>query len=97
MAAAAKHVLPVNLPIAVPPDCFLASSGVRHGQAARTACSLSYRVRGYGLSIGPNPLTPPLSPAGRGSPAVPVVRPCSTAGTVSIKLAVAAAHRGAAP
>jgi hypothetical protein len=28
-------------------------------------------VRGYKLSIGPNPLTPTLSPAGRGSSAVP--------------------------
>src|SRR5215510_3556612 len=28
-------------------------------------------VRGYKLPIGPNPLTPTLSPAGRGSPAVP--------------------------
>src|SRR5262245_60961292 len=28
-------------------------------------------VRGYKLSISPNPLTPTLSPAGRGSPAVP--------------------------
>src|SRR6476660_10277887 len=28
-------------------------------------------VRGYKLSIGPNPLTPTLSPAGRGSRAVP--------------------------
>src|SRR5262247_4055079 len=28
-------------------------------------------VRGYRLSIGPIPLTPTLSPAGRGSPAVP--------------------------
>ncbi len=28
-------------------------------------------VRGYKLSIDPNPLTPTLSPAGRGSPAVP--------------------------
>src|SRR6267142_682427 len=47
----------------------------RHGQAAVAAGSLSRRerggVRGYKLSIGPNPLTPPLSPAGRGSPAVP--------------------------
>jgi hypothetical protein len=28
-------------------------------------------VRGYKLSIDPIPLTPTLSPAGRGSPAVP--------------------------
>ena len=28
-------------------------------------------MRGYKLSIGPNPLTPILSPMGRGSPAVP--------------------------
>src|SRR5499426_3452447 len=28
-------------------------------------------VRGYKLSMGPIPLTPTLSPAGRGSPAVP--------------------------
>src|SRR5262245_27932945 len=47
----------------------------RHGRAAIAAGSLSRRerggVRGYKLSIGPSPLTPPLSPAGRGSPAVP--------------------------
>src|SRR5215510_10401233 len=48
---------------------------LRHGQAASAACSLSRRerggVRGYKLSRVPNPLTPTLSPAGRGSPAVP--------------------------
>src|SRR5256885_13575454 len=46
-----------------------------HDRAAVAACSLSRRerggVRGYKLSIDPNPLTPTLSPAGRGSPAVP--------------------------
>src|SRR5262245_66456778 len=46
-----------------------------HERAAIAACSLSRRerggVRGYKLSISPNPLTPTLSPAGRGSPAVP--------------------------
>ena len=40
--------------------------------AASSVCSLSHRerdgVRGYGLSIDPTPLTPTLSPAGRGSP-----------------------------
>jgi outer membrane lipoprotein YfiO len=43
--------------------------------AANSAGSLSRRerggVRGYKLSVDPNPLTPTLSPAGRGSPAVP--------------------------
>jgi hypothetical protein len=43
--------------------------------AVNSACSLSRRerggVRGYNLSINPTPLTPTLSPAGRGSPAVP--------------------------
>src|SRR5215813_9080994 len=47
----------------------------RHDQAATAAGSLSRRerggVRGYKLSIDPNPLTPTLSPLGRGSPAVP--------------------------
>src|SRR5262249_34090960 len=33
-------------------------------------------VRGYSLSKIMNPLTPTLSPAGRGSPAVPVAWPC---------------------
>jgi very-short-patch-repair endonuclease len=33
------------------------------------------RMRGYGVSIGRNPLTPTLSPPGRGSQAVLVVRP----------------------
>src|SRR5437868_5618455 len=46
-----------------------------HGQATVAAGSLSRRerggVRGYKLSIGPRPLTPTLSPQGRGSPAVP--------------------------
>src|SRR5215510_7872885 len=46
-----------------------------HDPAAVAACSLSRRerggVRGYKLSIGLNPLTPTLSPMGRGSPAVP--------------------------
>jgi len=46
-----------------------------HGQAATAAGSLSQRerggVRGYGLSIDQSPLTPTLSPMGRGSPAVP--------------------------
>jgi len=50
---------------------------VRRGQAASSAGSLSRRerggVRGYELSIGPNPLTPTLSPLGRGSPAVPCI------------------------
>src|SRR5262245_14993461 len=47
------------------------------GTAVETnsACSLSRRerggVRGYKLSTSPTPLTPTLSPAGRGSPAVP--------------------------
>src|SRR5262249_60500521 len=40
--------------------------------AANSVCSLSHRekggVRGYDLSMKPNPLTPALSPAGRGSP-----------------------------
>jgi NitT/TauT family transport system substrate-binding protein len=43
--------------------------------ATNSACSLSRRerggVRGYNLSRDPNPLTPTLSPTGRGSPAVP--------------------------
>jgi hypothetical protein len=47
----------------------------RHDQATTAAGSLSRRerggVRGNKLSIGPNPLTPALSPMGRGSPAVP--------------------------
>src|SRR5262249_5487939 len=47
----------------------------RQGGAASTAGSLSGRerggVRGYKLSTGPTPLTPTLSPAGRGSPAMP--------------------------
>src|SRR5262245_11227719 len=46
-----------------------------HDRATAAACSLSRRerggVRGYKLSRDPNPLTPTLSPAGRGSPAVP--------------------------
>src|SRR5262245_63171788 len=41
------------------------------GRAASSVCSLSHRerggVRGYGLSIDPIPLTPTLSPSGRGS------------------------------
>src|SRR5882757_2312271 len=39
--------------------------------AASSACSLSRRVRGDKASIDPPPLTPTLSPTGRGSPAVP--------------------------
>jgi ABC-type nitrate/sulfonate/bicarbonate transport system substrate-binding protein len=46
-----------------------------HERATTAACSLSRRerggVRGYKLSINPTPLTPTLSPLGRGSSAVP--------------------------
>jgi hypothetical protein len=42
-----------------------------HHHTTRSVGSLSHRerdgVRGYGLSIDPNPLTPTLSPPGRGS------------------------------
>src|SRR5262245_30569218 len=57
------------------PELAALSLGLGHGHAALAASSLSRRerggVRGYKLSIGPNPLTPALSPAGRGSSAVP--------------------------
>src|SRR4051794_31374899 len=49
----------------------------RHGHPASTAGSLSRRerggVRGYKLSRVRCPLTPTLSPLGRGSPAVPQI------------------------
>src|SRR5262245_32456180 len=61
---------------------------LRHGQAASAACSLSRRerggVRGYSPSRVPNPLTPTLSPAGRGSPAVPGLQAMPT-NRVSVK------------
>jgi gamma-glutamyltranspeptidase / glutathione hydrolase len=50
--------------------------------AANSAGSLSRRerggVRGYKLAVDPNPLTPTLSPAGRGSPAVPSLKSVHT-------------------
>src|SRR5262249_38256171 len=60
-------------------------------RATTAACSLSRRerggVRGYKLSIDPNPLTPTLSPAGRGRSAVPrgrAVVTCLAAGILGI-------------
>src|SRR5690348_13046147 len=57
------------------PELAANSVDLGHGHAAVAAGSLSRRerdrVRGYKLSIDPNPLTPTLSPAGRGSSAVP--------------------------
>src|SRR5690242_17170407 len=57
------------------PELAANSVDLGHGHAAVATGSLSRRerdgVRGYKLSIDPNPLTPTLSPAGRGSSAVP--------------------------